>query len=149
MVEDIIIKILSLFLIFILITSCGKSPFTSELLNNSKPTEIADGSLAKGKRLGSYDLDFRHDGEFILYNENQAKLNITQVDGEQDFIDISDLEIYLWMPEHGHGSYPINVSLDQSGNILLRDMYFTMPGNWILIIKSIKLNTSLSWPIIL
>ncbi len=41
------------------------------------------------------------------------------------------LTVEPWMPHHGHGSSAVpQVEADGNGNYLVRDVVFTMPGDW-------------------
>lgn len=44
---------------------------------------------------------------------------------------------YLWMPEHGHGSSPIEIT-EVDGSYLLSDIWFIMPGLWELRLEVLK-----------
>ncbi len=39
------------------------------------------------------------------------------------------VSVFLWMPEHGHGSSPVQVTGD-GGEYEVSEVYFIMPGNW-------------------
>lgn len=36
----------------------------------------------------------------------------------------------IWMPHHGHGSSPVRIVSHGSGEFLIEDIYFVMPGLW-------------------
>lgn len=42
------------------------------------------------------------------------------------------LRPFLWMPSMGHGSSPIEVTSVSTGIYQLKEIYFTMPGDWTL-----------------
>ena len=42
----------------------------------------------------------------------------------------SNFRVSLWMPHHGHGSSPTRVEQISAGIYRVRDMYFTMDGQW-------------------
>ncbi len=128
--------------------SCGRSPFRGDLLDNTLNIQIADSEKITTKILGEYEYQFIG-SSFVLYNENQAKIKIKRLDHQSIPLELSDIEVYLWMPDHGHGSYPINANINLEGDILLSDVYFTMPGRWLMIVKEVKTDKSIFWPIIL
>jgi hypothetical protein len=41
----------------------------------------------------------------------------------------AEVSAFLWMPEHGHGSSPIEIE-KAAGQYELREVYFIMPGRW-------------------
>lgn len=44
--------------------------------------------------------------------------------------DCKQLAVSLWMPEHGHGSSPIRLTLRETGIIDATQIYFSMGGLW-------------------
>lgn len=42
----------------------------------------------------------------------------------------SQLSVELWMPDHGHGSAPVEIEALGSGVFRVREVYFIMPGFW-------------------
>ncbi len=44
--------------------------------------------------------------------------------------DCKQLAVSLWMPEHGHGSSPIRLTIRETGIIDATKIYFSMAGLW-------------------
>lgn len=141
MAEDMIIKIIIPFII-ILLTSCGKSPFEYELIRNTDKLIQGDNSQEILYRLDNYYFRFIKTKNFVLYDENKIKINS---DMEENTFD--NYNVYLWMPEHGHGSYPISIRYLGDSLYELSDVYFTMPGYWILVIQNKVTKKEIKWPI--
>ncbi len=43
----------------------------------------------------------------------------------------AELSVLLWMPEHGHGSSPVQIRRLDLGVYSISEVYFIMPGHWI------------------
>lgn len=136
---------LSIFILSILIlSSCGKSPF----LKNSEK----DGGTPKGTVFES-DLRFStirgtqsdssgNDISKSLYKVNgvwqigpnldsENKLLIIVSDEQGDRVDLPlTLDPYIWMPDMGHGSFPIKLTRIGDGIYELSEIFFTMGGYW-------------------
>lgn len=115
-------------LLIFLFVSCGKPFFKAsgdnDILNQSfvKPSEVV---FTKA----NIDLDFYFNDDIVLYDENKMTLEFRSIQGL--LIDPPyKIEVYIWMPDMGHGSFPISVSKKSEGIYQLNDIYFTMPGLW-------------------
>ena len=40
------------------------------------------------------------------------------------------INLYLWMPNMGHGSFPVNLNKIDEGIYKINDIFFTMNGTW-------------------
>ena len=61
----------------------------------------------------------------------------------------TDIGIKLWMPEHGHGSYPVDVKEISEGIYQANEIIFTMPGLWDLhfqLKRDGKVVSEVKWP---
>jgi hypothetical protein len=68
-------------------------------------------------------------------NEEEAgsfKLSFYSPDKASQFFFPTELslDIILWMPSMGHGSTPVEIHPAENGIFFIRDVYFTMPGEW-------------------
>jgi hypothetical protein len=50
------------------------------------------------------------------------------------------LNAFIWMPEMGHGSSPIEISKTSSLNYIFSEVAFIMPGLWVLHIELLENN---------
>ena len=124
------IKYLYYFLILITLNSCGDSPF----LNEESPANEVVGNQnlnAEGLPLNGEQLKiqpFWREGPFVL---NQSRLLIVVTDFEG--VPVSpelELKVMLWMPDMGHGSFPVDVVEIDEGVFEAKEIFFTMPGYW-------------------
>lgn len=143
MVEDMTIKILIPILLLGFL-SCGRSPFEYELRDASDSFIKGEDNQEIVYKLDDYSFRFSRSKKFVLYEEN--KISIIS-DIEENSLD--NYNIYLWMPEHGHGSYPISIKYLGESLFELKDVYFTMPGYWTLVIENKDTKKEIKWPIYL
>lgn len=142
--------------------ACGDSPF----LDKSDPDDI---SVAKKyhstlylsevsdhlRRSSSINLDQQIHLKAIWNLEPQvgpqSALIVTMFNQGGEFIDLPlRFEAYLWMPNMGHGSFPISIKKMGSGFYELSELYFTMPGLWNLHLEFYEDETlvgEILWPI--
>lgn len=141
MAEDMIIKII-IPLLLIILSSCGKSPFEYELISSTETFIKGEKNQEISYKLDNYYFKFIKTKNFVLYDENKIRINSDVEEGNFD-----NYNVYLWMPEHGHGSYPISIRYLGDSLYELSDVYFTMPGYWTLIIENKETKKEIKWPI--
>ena len=120
-------KIIIFSFIFIL-AGCGKPPFLNKLEKVSN--EISS--------VFPYE-----DIEFTLnwtVPPTLSELSSLEINLNKPMEDGISLNAYLWMPEMGHGSSPIEIQKINSTNYALTDLAFIMPGLWVLHIELIENN---------
>ena len=117
-----------IFLFFILFTGCGDSPFLSD---ESQP-------VVRGDHLLDSDLSFAQSEIRIkvfwrvgplIGDESQLLLVLHDKNGRPASVK-GKLDLMLWMPTMGHGSFPVKVSEIGMGIYEAKDVFFTMPGLW-------------------
>lgn len=134
-------------LITLMLVSCGRSPFEGELMDSRQLKIFGNEKQKSNYQIDGIYFSFLKNKDFVLYDENHLEILTKDLNGNLLDIRNDELEIYLWMPEHGHGSYPISISNASIGKLLLDEIYFTMPGFWQLVIKF--KNKEIKWPIYL
>ncbi|WP_412462991.1 FixH family protein [Halobacteriovorax sp. RT-2-6] len=142
-------KLLSLTLLFLLFTSCGDSPFSGGL------KELVSGvdNISNEIRFDTEALTIlrQWDKGPIVYDS--STLTITFKDSANNLKDpAGEFSAYIWMPDMGHGSYPITVTRIATGVYQLTDIYFTMGGLWdfhLQLKDNGNLYDSISWPLTL
>ncbi|MFG1484725.1 FixH family protein [Halobacteriovorax sp. RZ-2] len=142
-------KLLSLTLLFLLFTSCGKSPFSGDL------KELVGGrdNITNQLEFNTEALTISRQWEKgpLLYDS--STITITFKDSADNLKDpIGDFSAYIWMPDMGHGSYPITVTKVATGIYELTDIYFTMGGLWdfhLQLKDNGNLYDTVSWPLTL
>ena len=50
------------------------------------------------------------------------------------------LNIYIWMPDMGHGSSPVEIKQLNSTDYIISDIAFIMPGLWVLHVQILENN---------
>lgn len=120
-----------LFSLFTLvIVSCGDSPF----LSKDEPSNQASGvsgisNYSKKLILDGLEVIPRYSDEVKLYENNS--INLLFMDEFGELSDPSNtLSLMLWMPDHGHGSFPIELVRISEGIYKASKVFFTMPGHW-------------------
>lgn len=117
-----------------LLSSCGKSPLLNKLENNIQ--EIA-GSV-------SLNENFPHSSaEFSLSWTTPPSLDIMgsfAVKFTTPLKDNQTLNAFIWMPEMGHGSSPIEIVQMNLSHFNFSEVAFIMPGLWVLHIELLENN---------
>ncbi len=124
-------------LIFLLLLSCGRSPF-------EKNTDITGSDPLKSEE--KVEFTFYKAKEFLLLEENRFLAIFTE--NNKLLSDEFTLKAKLWMPTMNHGSYPITIKKLSPGVFQLEEVFFTMEGLWDLhleIYKNDKLYAELKW----
>lgn len=119
-----------IFLLLLLFPSCGDSPFLNE---ESPSSEIAgnqnlnsEGLLFNGEQLKIQP--FWREGPFVL-NQSRLLIVVTNLEGVPVSPEL-ELNVMLWMPDMGHGSFPVDVIEIDEGVYEAKEIFFTMPGYW-------------------
>jgi hypothetical protein len=119
-------KLAALVLLLFLV-SCGDSPF----LDKDTDAKVSGNSglqASSAVLLGDYKVEVEFDGDIVLYDNNNVIITFKR---ETQFTDPkNNFHAYLWMPDHGHGSFPIKVERLGKGIYKMSEVYFTMPGYW-------------------
>lgn len=93
----------------------------------SKPTRSCQAQFKDGRCVAveweTYPTDSAK-GSFLLkvFREQNAKPVLENIDGE--------LKVFLWMPDMGHGSSPVQVTAVDVGTYRVSDVFFVMAGQW-------------------
>lgn len=127
-------KITLILILILSATGCGKSP----LLNKAKS---AIANLAGTEEIKT-DPDSSFDQMGVTFNwltlpslEEEGSFNLKLKEALRDN---QRIEAYLWMPEMGHGSSPIEIKAINPMEIEYTELAFTMPGLWVLHINFIE-----------
>jgi len=112
------------------VVSCGDSPFLSDEKPSGEVGGISGVSVSDSKLLlGGLEFIPRYAARVKLYENNELNLIFMNEFGE-----LKDpgntLFLKLWMPDHGHGSFPIELTRVQEGVYKAEKLFFTMPGYW-------------------
>jgi hypothetical protein len=147
-----LIKTCLLTLFTLVIVSCGDSPFLSKDEPSNQTTGISGiSSYSKKLILDGLEVIPRYTDKVKLYENNSINLIFMNEFGELKDPSLT-LHLMLWMPDHGHGSFPIELTKTSSGVYKADKVFFTMPGYWDLHLQlkdGDKVIEEVLWPITL
>lgn len=125
----IVILFLSMF-----ITSCGKSPLLNKLEKNIQ--EVSGGILL-GEHFPNQKVDFT-----LTWNSPPSldELGSFEVELTAPLKNSQTLNAYIWMPDMGHGSSPIEKTQVNNNHYSFSEVAFIMPGLWVLHIEILEDN---------
>ena len=114
-------------LIMLLISSCGKSP----LFNKADKTIPAlSGTIHEyAEGFPSEKIGFKIEWTVVPSLDELSSFNLIL---EKDLKSGQSITAYIWMPEMGHGSSPIEIKMISSTEIQFTELAFIMPGLWVL-----------------
>jgi len=144
------LKYLFTFLILMGLNSCGDSPFlneespSSEVVGNQNLT--SEGLLLNGEQLKIQP--FWREGPFVL-NQSRLLIVVTDLEGVPVTPEL-ELKVMLWMPDMGHGSFPVDVVEIDEGVFEAKEIFFTMPGYWDIhfqLTQSEEVLEEVKWPL--
>jgi len=138
--------------IFLALTACGRSPFTNENYNPSQLVQgqnTLQGALAFPQQ-GLFIRPFWRNGP-VVGDEGQLLIVVSDKDGHPKNPS-GQLSLYLWMPDMGHGSYPVSLKQIAIGVFEASEIYFTMDGLWDIhfqILREGQVLEEIRWPLTL
>lgn len=112
--------------LFLIVTACGKSPL--QLKKDNETSIISGLESHKIFRSTSQSLSLNWLSPINSTEEGHALLIVKKNNLVSDLP--SDIKIFLWMPNMGHGSSPILVKKLGTGLYDLSQIYFIMDGFW-------------------
>lgn len=133
--------------------SCGDSPFLNSEESKSEVSGTArlvekNNSLS----LGTLSILPNYEGVPKLYENNDLVFLVFNESGKL-LSPKEKIKLELWMPDHGHGSFPIRLEEVSKGIYKASDIFFTMPGLWDLRFQLLDDNENILeeviWPIVM
>jgi len=127
-------KIIPLLIFFIFLSGCGKSPILNKLEKNAN--EIKGTILLREQfpnKTNSFDLKW-------LTPPSLVELSVFEITLQKSLESDQSLHAYIWMPDMGHGSSPIDIKQVSELNYIFSELAFIMPGDWVLHIQILKNN---------
>lgn len=122
------------FLFVFTLASCGKSPFLNKVAKNF--SEIKGGD--------SLSEQFRQEKLGFSMNWITAPglddLSSFEFKLARPLKDNQMLNVYIWMPEMGHGSSPVEMKQLNSTDFIFSELAFIMPGLWVLHVEILENN---------
>lgn len=123
-------KIVFFSLWLMVLGGCGDSPFLKEGKAPENPVAQAEG-LGLGLVFNDLKITIRPYWRVGPRVGDECKLLIVLVDeAGTPLTDEIELELMLWMPSMGHGSFPITTRKVGDGLYESTEIFFTMPGDW-------------------
>lgn len=123
-----------LLLLSLTLLSCGKPPLLNKLI---KPSNEIAGGILLSEQFPNEKINFSMKwtvapglddlSAFDLKLASPLSLNQT-------------LNVYIWMPEMGHGSSPVDIKQVSSTDYLVSEIAFIMPGLWVLHVEILENN---------
>jgi hypothetical protein len=117
-----------------MLTSCGKSPLFNKLKKN---VQEVSGNVLLSEQFPNQQVEFELNwttppsldemGAFEISLKNPLAANQT-------------LNAFIWMPEMGHGSSPIEINQVGPTHYSFTEVAFIMPGTWILHVEIVENN---------
>jgi len=115
-----------IFLSFLFICSCGKSPL--QMQKSNAVTGTTGLEAAKILKTSQHSLSLNWLSRVNSTEEAHALLIVKKNGVASDLPD--QIKVFLWMPTMGHGSSPITIKKIATGLYDLSQVYFIMDGFW-------------------
>tara|TARA_B100000925_G_scaffold57475_2_gene38090 strand:+ start:583 stop:1014 length:432 start_codon:yes stop_codon:yes gene_type:complete len=120
--------LIRVFLLLFLI-SCGKSPFLDDPTLDTRQVQAQSQKEKIFFKSENLDLHFYFKTPIVIGEEVTLIILFTNQEGILSSSDL-DLNLKLWMPNMGHGSFPTSIHKITDGVYEVREIFFTMPGRW-------------------
>lgn len=122
------------FLFLMALAGCGKSPLLNKIGKNT--SEVTGGSLLSEK-FPNTQISFSMDW---IISPGLDDLSSFELKLDRELTPAQRLNVYLWMPEMGHGSSPVEIQQVNSTNYIFSELAFIMPGLWVLHVEILENN---------
>ena len=123
-----------LLLLISLLSSCGKSPLFNKLEKNFQ--EIS-GINSLSEYFIKEQLEFTINWKVA---PSLDELGILELELARPLKSNQSLNAFIWMPEMGHGSSPIEQAQVSNTHFSFSEIAFIMPGLWVLHVEIIENN---------
>lgn len=121
-------------LLALTLMSCGKSPLLNKVSKNIN--EIGGGILLS-EQFPNEKLGFSMNWIVPPGLDDLSSFNLKLA---RPLPQAQTLNIYIWMPEMGHGSSPVEIKKMNSTDYLISEIAFIMPGLWVLHVEILENN---------
>lgn len=126
-------KIIFFLFIFTLL-SCGKSPLLNKV---DKGLNEISGGVLLSEQFPKEQLGFSMNWIVSPTLDNLASFELKL---EKPLKNNQTLNVYIWMPDMGHGSSPVEMKQLNSTDYIVNEIAFIMPGLWVLHIEILENN---------
>ena len=125
------ITLLCLSLLFL---SCGKPPILNKLENNKNDSNE---QIFTGEYFPKEKINFRLSWTIKPTLENLSSFSLKL---SKPLSESQTINTYIWMPDMGHGSSPIEISQLNTTDFIMSEIAVVMPGLWIIHIEILDNN---------
>lgn len=122
------------FLLLLTIISCGKSPLLNKV---NKITHEVSGGLLLTEQFPSQNIDFSFKW---ITPPTLSDLSSFELSLGRPLSSNQTINAYLYMPDMGHGSSPIEIKQLNPTDYIFSELAFIMPGLWVLHIEILENN---------
>lgn len=123
-----------LFLLALTLLSCGKSPLLNKV---SKASNEIAGDILLSEQFPNEKLSFSMNWTVSPGLDNLSSFDLKLA---RPLNQNQTLNIYIWMPDMGHGSSPIDIKQLNSTDYAVSEIAFIMPGLWVLHVEILENN---------
>lgn len=118
----------------LLMLSCGKPPILNKLdVNKNESSEkILSGEFFPNEKI-NFEINW-------IIKPSLEDLCAFDLKLSRPLFQTQTLKTYIWMPDMGHGSSPIEISQLNSTDYSMREIAFIMPGLWVIHIEILENN---------
>jgi len=133
-------------LFFGLLLSCGYSPFLNHKNEGEQIPKTTVQETESCALLFSENTlcAFWKWEEGPKQGENRLRLFFSNHESHQPTSLSQNLNVEIWMPGMGHGSLPTHVTSVRSGEYLIENIFFSMPGEWEIRIQLLNYDGSIA-----
>ena len=116
-------------ILLLLFVACGKSPFleTPSASDRVIHAQSVKSDLTFETEVLTINTYFRNS---LTVGEEISMLIIMTNEFGVPTSPMSNFKMKLWMPDMGHGSFPVSITNVSAGVFEANEIFFTMPGYW-------------------
>lgn len=123
-----------LFLSILVLAGCGKSPLLNKVSKNL--SEVTGGVLLS-EQFPNTQIGFSLNW---VVSPSLDELSSFELKLDHALTNTQSLNVYIWMPEMGHGSSPVTATQVNAENYIFSELAFIMPGLWVLHVEILENN---------
>ncbi|NOT80011.1 MAG: hypothetical protein HOP07_13535 [Bacteriovoracaceae bacterium] len=124
----------SIILLVCLLTGCGKSPLFNKV---TKTAGEISGNILLSENFPMKNIEFSLNWKTPPSLE---ELGVFEIELKEPLAPNLSINAFIWMPEMGHGSSPIEVIKSSDLNYVFSEVAFIMPGLWVLHVEILENN---------
>lgn len=114
--------------------SCGKPPLFNKM---TKTVNEVSGNILLSEKFSTKNIEFSFNWKVAPSLE---ELSSFEIEFKEPLSPNLSIKAYIWMPEMGHGSSPIEITKSSDLNYIFTEVAFIMPGLWVLHLEILENN---------